>query len=303
MKARSSLVVAAGVLTGLAVTLACITFALVWETHSLRRQLAGAAEEAARMRARHQDTQQDLAAHRVQLDALANEVASLKEAANSPSTEDAAAAVNARRARIFAGNRLVGLGWVVTAPTSSAGDQPAGVALANVMLDASPAGVTPPPQATPESGPSAPGGAFAYQYRYETYPYWPYLYTSGWVQWPWCSNSPPFDGVPTPPLSQDARPSTPAPPTASAGSPAPILASMPGPSPAALRNRFPTPTVALGQPRAVPAARTLPAPAPTLPTSRLAPAGNPIFRSVAPAAPNQRVPIGNPGRFPAGTRR
>jgi len=307
MKARSSLVVAAGVLSGLALTLACITFALLWETHSLRRQLVGATGEAARWRAQHENTQQDLAAHRVQLDALANEVANLREASSPPPApgDDAEAALNARRARIFAGNRLVGLGWVMTAPIGSSGDQSAGVALANVMLDASPAGVTPPPPTTPASNASSPGSAFAYQYRYETYPYWPYLYTSGWVQWPWCTNSPPFDGRPDTLPGQDTPPLGPTVPTAPTPSPAPILASMAGPSPAALRNRFPTPTptAALGQPRGVPVARNLMAPAPTLPASRLAPAGNPTFRPAAPVAPNPRIPVTNPGRIPAGTRR
>lgn len=300
MKARSSLVVAAGVVSGLALALACITFALLWETHSLRRQLVGATGEAAHWRAQHENTQQDLAAHRVRLDALASEVASLRETSSSPPGDDAEAALNARRARIFAGNRLVGLGWVMTAPTGSGGDPPAGAALANVVLDASPAGVTPPTAATPAANPSSPGGAFAYQYRYETYPYWPYLYTSGWVQWPWCTNSPPFDGVPTALPAQGPSPSAPAPSTAPVGSPAPILASMAGPSPAALRNRFPAPAVALGLP---PAARTIPAPAAALPTSRLAPSANPAFRPVAPVTTNPRVPIANPGRIPAGTRR
>lgn len=305
MKARSSLVVAAGVLSGLALTLACITFALLWETHSLRRQLVGATGEAARWRAQHENTQQDLAAHRAQLDALANEVANLREASSPPPApgDDAEAALNARRARIFAGNRLVGLGWVMTAPTGAGGDQSAGVALANVMLDASPAGVVPPTPATSAAGSAAPGGAYAYQYRYENYPYWPYLYTSGWVQWPWCTNSPPFDGRANSLPGQDTPPSGPTVPTTPTPAPAPILASMAGPSPAALRSRLPTPAVALGQSRAIPAARTFPTPAPALPASRLAPAGNPAFGPVAPATPNPRIPIANPGRIPAGTRR
>ncbi len=230
MQARSSAVLLAGVMSGVTLSLLCVTGALLWESQSLQRQLVNAVVEANELRAQQKTAESEMATQRSQLATLADEVRQLRDAPASNAAGTSPDAPNATRAQIFAGNRLVGLGWVI-------GTSPNGHAASRVVLD-------PPSQAVPQGqaqGEAEEGGArslssasFAYQYQTSTYGWgYPWLYTYGWIDWPVCTNLPP-DEIPAGPGV--TPPAETAPPPAS---PAPVVASRPFAAPQPWRPRLP----------------------------------------------------------------
>jgi hypothetical protein len=295
MESRSGLVLAAGIMSGLAVSLVCVTTALLWEGRSLRRQLAEASDQAVQWRARQSATDVELAAQRRQIEEVQAELERWRSAAEGK-PESAESRSQALRARVYVGNRLAGLGWVMVPPADPATAGAVPGPAANVVLDA-PVAAPPTTAGTDPSGAaSGPQPGYAYHYAY-TSPnpyYWPgYLLTSGWVDGPWCTNRDPADPhlppFAPPPATEPAPTSPPSP-----SSPPPVTAShlrspylRPAPqqsvaSRVPLNRIAPVPSVATTRnlPAALPAARTLqtvrpPArqlPLATLPASRSLPA-------------------------------
>jgi cell division protein FtsB len=115
MKAKTPLVLATGILSGVTLSLVCVSVALLWEGRSLRHQLASTTLESVRLRMQQENAEGDLTAQRAQLDALAAEVEQLRQFATAPGAGEAATR-QARRARVYVGDRVVGLGWVWASP-------------------------------------------------------------------------------------------------------------------------------------------------------------------------------------------
>lgn len=236
MKARSSAVLLAGVMSGVTLSLLCVTGALLWESRSLQRQLGMALSEANELRGQQTAAQTELASQRNQLATLTAEVRRLQDDSTADEEAPSPAIPNATRAGIYVGNRMVGLGWVVTSGTDGTGQGAGGGALSRVVLD-------PPayPTATGEntatpgaSGSASPAAGYAYQYQTSTYSWgYPWLYTYGWVDWPGCTN-PPLEAFPSAPGVTPPTETVPA-----AVSPAPVVASKPYAAPQPWRPRLP----------------------------------------------------------------
>lgn len=303
MSGKSSLVLLAGVMSGVALGLVCVTAALLWEGWSLRQQLLGSAVEAAQLRAQQASARDDLADQRAELAALTAEVKRLRqESAAAP--EDGAAPADAQRAQIYLGNRMVGLGWVLPSPTGSGEGGVPGPAVASVMLDAPPADAANAavPAVERSGGPRGPEGWY-YQY-WQSPGYWPYLYTSGWVEWPYCTNLT-DTGSPLPFAPQTPPTSAPSPAWSASGAadaPPWTTVSRPAVGPSQVRARYPQPpTVAtVTRPGAVVAPRI-----PSLP--RVTPAAAaPTVRAPLPSNVRVRPAVGAPASVRAtavGTRR
>lgn len=198
MQATSFPVWVAGVASGLAAGAVVLAFSLAWDNHSLRgqltdsrEQLASAAGQVADLRDQQSSTAAELAVQQQQLAALQADLDTLRQNAAS----EAADPVSPRlaRARIFAGGRYLGLGWVQATPAGgAAGDGSAGFAtvVADQPVATQPGGswASSPPQVA-----SAVSFAQAYQYQ-------PYLYTVGWVDG-FCPTNreprPPFSPLPS----------------------------------------------------------------------------------------------------------
>lgn len=302
MSGKSSLVLLAGVLSGVALGLVCVTAALLWEGWSLRQQLLGSAVEAAQLRAQQASARDDLAGQRAELAALTAEVKRLREE-SAAAPEDGEAPANGRRAQIYLGNRMVGFGWVLPSATGSGEGGVPGPSVASVMLDAPPAdaaNATVP--AVERSGGSRGPEGWYYQY-WRSPGYWPYLYTSGWIEWPYCTNltdtGSPMPFAPSPPPSQAATPAWSSP--GATVTPPPTTVSRPAVGPSQLRSRYPQPaTVA-----AVPRPGTIVTPrTPSLP--RVTPAAAPTVRAPLPSTVRVRPAAGAPTSVRAtavGTRR
>ncbi len=279
MQATSFPVWVAGVACGLAAGALVLAVSLAWDNHSLRgqlsasrEQLANAGGQVADLRSQQTSTATELESQQQQLAALQADLDALRQDAASEAADPESPRLV--RARIFAGGRYLGLGWVQAAPAGAdAGDGTAGLAtvVADQPVAVQPGGAwaSPPPQAA-----SAVSFAQAYQYQ-------PYLYTVGWVDG-YCPTNreprPPF----SPPPNVDPPPATVAAPTPA---PAPVSNfSATGRRQRLLPNRFP--------PR-VP----LPFPTPRIPTGgqRNPPMQMPRQSSGPPAvAANPFAPANNP---------
>jgi len=294
MKAKPPLVLATGILSGVTLSLVCVGVALFWEGRSLRHQLTSTTIESARLRLQQESAEDDLEAQRAQLDALATEVEQLRQAAAAPGDGDAATR-QARRARVYLGDRVVGLGWVWASPPGTNNQDSGAASLANVMLDLQPEALAGSPRAAGDVADTSPARGYAYQYWSQPYAYWPYLYTSGWIEWPGYTNPPALNGgVSLPP----ADPPSTRPPAPSV-TPAPTFAAVPRGSPAAWRTRFPPAVSATPYPRTAATPRSAPGPS----FNRGLATAPAAVRGSAPGTAAQRTPVTGAGRVSAGSRR
>ena len=248
MAAKSYSILLAGVMSGVAVSLLCVTAALLWDGHSLRQRLHATAIQAADLRSQQSDTQ-------AKLDRLETELDQVRRASTPDDPPDTAPAP--QRARIVQGNQVVGWGWVHSPPTATDAPDARPDLPAHVVLDAAAA-----PANAAVSGTSSPSMATpypAYDHWWYRYNYGPsYLLTSGWIDWgSYCTNNQPHPQPPfAPPQSPAPDPALPAPGltpqpqvTVRTAATAPPL-RRPAPfQPATQPRRFPTvPVVAAGAP-------------------------------------------------------
>ncbi|MBE7499968.1 MAG: hypothetical protein HS113_06590 [Verrucomicrobiales bacterium] len=279
MAAKSHTILLAGVMSGVAVSLLCVTAALLWDGHSLRQRLHATAAQAADLRSQQADAQ-------TKLDRLETELSEMRRAAVPDDTPDTAPAP--RRARIVHGNQVVGWGWVHAPPTTSDAPHARPDLPAHVVLDAAA-----PPANAAVSGTSSPSGATpspAYNHWWYAYNYGPsYLLTSGWIDWgPYCTNNNPHPQPPfAPPQSPAPDPAMPAPGmtpqpavTVRTAAVAPPLRRPAPIQPATLPRRFPTaPTLAAGASvvsRPIPAATRPAAPVARTPAFTRTPIAAPL---------------------------
>jgi hypothetical protein len=253
MSAKSHSILLAGVMSGVAVSLLCVTAALLWDGHSLRQRLSANATEAADLRSQQADTQAKLDRLETELDQLRRESAPADTSDRTPPP---------RRARIVRGNQVVGWGWVHPPPAASdASGAPADLP-ASVVLDLAAIPAASSPANAYASGASSPSVATpypAYQHWWYSYNYGPsYLLTSGWIDGgPYQTNNcPPLQPPFAPPQSPAPDPTFPPPAvTPQPGVTVRTAAVAPPPrrpsptQPTVLPRRFPTtPVMAPGAP-------------------------------------------------------
>lgn len=278
-------VLLAGLMSGVAVSLLCVTAALLWDGHSLRQRLHATAIEAAALRSQQADSH-------AKLDRFETELAELRRTAVPDDAPETAPAP--RRARIVHGNQLVGWGWVHSPP--SANDAPGARPdlPAHVVLDTAAS-----PVSTATNGTPAPSGATsypAYDRWWYSYNYGPsYLLTSGWIDWGpyYTNNCPPYQ----PPFAPPQRPAPdPAMPDPIATPQAAVTVQTAAVAPP-LRRTAPTQPAAMS--RRVPAAPAMTAGAPVM--SRPVPATAGPATPVARASGFTRTPPSAPLASRAGT--
>lgn len=266
----------AGTASGLAVGALVLAASLAWHNQALRSQLSAAQQQAANataevasLRSQQAATAAELDSQKQQLAALQVDMATLQQNAESGSSP------RLIRARIFAGGRYYGMGWVQTGPASADADD-ATPRVATVVADQA---ATPPPSGAWASHPTQNAAAVSFT---QTYQYWPYLYTVGWIDG-YC----PTNRWPRQPFAPSPG-TDPRPPTVAANAPVPPVAptgiTPPGTS------RFQ---------RLLPTRRPLPAttsfPIPGIPVGVQANTAPPVPRqiSVAPAVAGAVVPTAN----------
>lgn len=218
MQAEQKAFATAGFASGAAAVLVLLAFVLGWETLSLKTRLAKAqqngresAAELSRLQAQQASAEAEFAKHREQLEVLRAELKNWRENA---ATNSATATGSGARARVYAGGRYVGTGWIQPGQVKSGED------LA-VILD-------PAPQAAPASLPAAGQTVASSSYSFvQQYPSWPYLWTMGWIGCEPTDNqpvspdrgvapekpvpsSPPLQPAPTPVVASVARTAMPA---------------------------------------------------------------------------------------------
>lgn len=203
MQAKPLSVIIAGAACGLAVAVTVLAAGLLWESASLRTELASTrsqwletTRELAALRNQQATVTIEGEARQRELDSLRTELAALRTItlADQPAGPGAFT-----RARFYSGGRHLGDGWVRT----GTGDTSSG-ATTDVVLDA-------PATGTPAS--PAPSGSAAVAAVSQTswYPSWPWLWTTGWIDYGQPTNAPtPFAPPP------GTAPSIPAPPTPAA---------------------------------------------------------------------------------------
>lgn len=266
--------VIAGAAAGVAVAVTLLSVGLVWEAASLRAQLGEARDlgrasnrQLAALHAQQAAAETEAAAQRTQIAGLQSELEALRQAALANAAGDSAP--QAVRARIYSGGRYVGLGWV------PAGGQPAPDGAMDVVLDGNlptHAGVAEPATAAVT--------AFSVA---QSYPAWPYLWTSGWIGGDHPTNPPAPPQASQPPVA----PAAPAPAVA-ISSPRP-----PTPATTAMNRRLPVrqvltpaPTYPRTFPQAVPAAAS------AMPAARRTPPIVAVPRVAPTAAAARPVPGG-----------
>lgn len=277
MEAKPLSVIIAGAACGLAVAVTVLAAGLLWESASLRTELASTrsqwletTRELAALRNQQATVTLEGEARQREIDSLRTELAALRTVtpADPPASPGAFT-----RARFYSGGRHLGDGWVRTAT----GDTASG-ARTDVVLDAPAAG-------TPASPTPSGSAAVATVSQTSWYPSWPWLWTTGWIDYGQPTNTPTAFAPPAgtaPPAA--ASPAPAAMPQTTAG----LVRVMPTARQTLLPSRFPQTTPRPPMVVTPSAGATGFRPAPTAPAVRSSPApaprlvNRPATPSVAP---------------------
>lgn len=271
--------------SGLAVGALVLAGSLAWHNHALRGQLSATREQAANATAQVASLRSEQAATAAELDSQKQQLAALQaDMTTLQQNADGASSPRLVRARIFAGGQYYGMGWVQTTP---AGTNTVPGGLATVVADQA---ATPPPSGAWANQPTQTAAAGSFT---QTYQYWPYLYTVGWIDGYWPTNReprPPFAPSPsTDPLPPTLTANAPLPPATPARMTPPATSRfqrlLPTRIPLRVQTPFPTPGVPTGvQSRTVlPVPRQVPG-APSVAGATMATANRPLLRSLPTSA-------------------